>query len=171
MRELCSRHIILNNFINRPKNEVNPPNKTVNQSNNTQSKLNKSKQKESKESKPAAAAYFDNTELNQLFLEYLDIRKVIKAANTERAVTLLLNKLKPYDDAVKKEAIEAAIMGSWKSVYPESIVKNSKGKKAKTSGEVQISDDRKKIYEELDEQDEAWIWAEENREQWNESDC
>ena len=164
MRELCSRHIILNNFINRPKNEVNPPNKTVNQSNNTQSKINKSKQKESKESKPAAAVYFDNTELNQLFLEYLDIRKVIKAANTERAVTLLLNKLKPYNDAVKKEAIEAAIMGSWKSVYPESIVKNSKGKKAKANGEVQISDDRKKIYEELDEQDEAWIWAEENRE-------
>ncbi|WP_195540365.1 DUF4373 domain-containing protein [Eubacterium maltosivorans] len=162
MRELSSRHTILNNFINRPKNEVNPPNNLINPPNNPQSKVNKSKQKESKKNKPAAAVYFDNPELNQLFLEYLDIRKVIKAVNTERAVTLLLNKLRPYDDAVKKAAIEAAITGSWKSVYPESITKNSKGQKSKRNGEIQISDDRKKVYEELDRIDEERFWRDED---------
>ncbi len=43
MRELSSRHPILDNFINRPINEVNQSNNSVNQSNNTQSRVEKSR--------------------------------------------------------------------------------------------------------------------------------
>lgn len=62
--------------------------------------------------------YYDDVELNDLFIEYLNLRKKIKAINTERAIKGLLNKLEPYPDDIKKEMIEESIVNSWKSVYP-----------------------------------------------------
>lgn len=62
--------------------------------------------------------YFDDEELNDLFIEYLNLRKKIKAVNSERAINLLLNKLDGYPINIKKEMIEEAIVNSWKSVYP-----------------------------------------------------
>jgi hypothetical protein len=62
--------------------------------------------------------YFDDEELNDLFIEYLNLRKKIKAVNSERAIKLLLSKLEGYPDSIKKEMIEEAIVNSWKSVYP-----------------------------------------------------
>ena len=37
--------------------------------------------------------YFNNKELNNLFLEYLELRTKIKCKNTDRAITLLVNEL------------------------------------------------------------------------------
>lgn len=62
--------------------------------------------------------YFDNLELNNLFIEYLDLRKKLKCKNTDRAINLLLNELNKYDDETKVEMINNSIMNSWKSVYP-----------------------------------------------------
>lgn len=62
--------------------------------------------------------YFDDDELNDMFIEYLSLRKKIKAVNTERAIKGLLNKLEPYPDSIKKEMLEESIVNSWKSVYP-----------------------------------------------------
>ena len=62
--------------------------------------------------------FFDSEELNNLFIEYLDLRKKIKAVNSDRAINGLLNKLKPYPDDIKKEMIEESIINSWKSIYP-----------------------------------------------------
>ena len=62
--------------------------------------------------------YFDDVELNDIFLEYLSLRKKIKAVNTERAINGLLKKLEPYPDSIKKEMLEESIVNSWKSVYP-----------------------------------------------------
>jgi hypothetical protein len=53
-----------------------------------------------------------------MFLEYLTLRKKIKAVNSERAINCLLKKLEPYPDSIKKEMIEESIVNSWKSVYP-----------------------------------------------------
>jgi len=122
MKELSSRHPILINFINRPKNEVNRPNNSINQPDNTQSKVEKSRVEESKEKYINVASsddYFENIEVNALFLEFLELRKKLKCKNTEHAVKLLVNKLNDYQDNVKKQALEDAIMNSWKSVYPE----------------------------------------------------
>ena len=61
--------------------------------------------------------YFENDELNIVFLEFLDLRKKIKAVNSERAINMLLKKLSNYDDDTKKKMIERSILNSWKDVY------------------------------------------------------
>lgn len=61
--------------------------------------------------------YYKNKELNNLFIEFLKIRKKIKAVNSERAINNLLNKLSNYDDETKKQMINNSITNSWKDVY------------------------------------------------------
>lgn len=61
--------------------------------------------------------YNNNIELNNIFIEYLQLRKKLKLVNTDRAIKLLLNKLEPFDDDTKYKMIEQAIEHSWKSVY------------------------------------------------------
>lgn len=62
--------------------------------------------------------YYDNYELNSLFLEFLEVRKKLKAVNSERAINTLLKTLSEYDDDTKYKMIENSIVNSWKSVYP-----------------------------------------------------
>ncbi len=69
--------------------------------------------------------YFENEELNKLFLEYLQLRTKIKCKNTDRAINLLLNELNKYDDDIKIQMINNSIMNSWKSVYPVKNVKTN----------------------------------------------
>ena len=61
--------------------------------------------------------YYEKEELNNLFLEFLELRKKLKAVNSERAINMLLKKLSNYDDDVKKQMIERSILNSWKDVY------------------------------------------------------
>ena len=73
--------------------------------------------------------YFNNIELNNVFLEFLDLRLKLKCKNTDKAITLLVNKLNKYDDNTKIEMINESIMNSWKSVYPpKQFRQNKKGK-------------------------------------------
>lgn len=67
--------------------------------------------------------YFEDEELNDLFNEFLELRKKLKCKNTDRAIKLLLNELNKWDLETQKEMINNSIMGSWKSVYP---LKNKK---------------------------------------------
>lgn len=62
--------------------------------------------------------YFENKELNDLFLDFLEMRKKLKAVNSERAINNLLTELNKYSDEIKKQMINNAITNSWKSVYP-----------------------------------------------------
>lgn len=61
--------------------------------------------------------YYKDEELNVLFNEFLEMRKKLKAINSERAIDLLKRKLEPFDDDLKKEMIKQSIESSWKSVY------------------------------------------------------
>ena len=61
--------------------------------------------------------YFENAEINSLFVEFLELRKKLKAVNSDRAIKMLINKLNKYDDEVKREMIERSILNSWKDVY------------------------------------------------------
>lgn len=63
-------------------------------------------------------SFYENTKLNEVFLEYLDTRKKLKVPNSERAVALLQNKLNEYSDDIKIKMLEEAIVNGWKSVYP-----------------------------------------------------
>ena len=62
--------------------------------------------------------YYDNSDLNSLFIEFLEVRKKLKAVNSERAINTLLKQLSEYPDDIKYKMIEASIVNSWKSVYP-----------------------------------------------------
>lgn len=62
--------------------------------------------------------YFDDEELNNLFNEFLDLRVKLKAKNTDRAITLLLNELNKWNKETQIQMINNSIMSSWKSVYP-----------------------------------------------------
>ena len=62
-----------------------------------------------------------NDELKELYLEYIKMRKMIKSPMTDRALTMLINKvneLEPNSIDNQKKLLETAIMNNWKSVYP-----------------------------------------------------
>lgn len=61
--------------------------------------------------------YFEDDNLNDLFKDFLSMRKKIKAVNSDRAITLLINKLSKYDDKTKIKMIENSIENSWKGIY------------------------------------------------------
>ena len=85
---------------------------------------------------------FDNLDVDNLFCEFLELRKKLKCKNTDRAINLLINKLNEYDDATKIEMLNNAIMNSWKSVYP--IKEFKQNKKDKFSG---INQAIKEVYD------------------------
>ena len=60
-------------------------------------------------------------DLKELYLEYIKMRKMIKAPMTDRALTMLIkkvNELEPNNVENQKKLLEVAIMNNWKSVYP-----------------------------------------------------
>jgi len=62
--------------------------------------------------------YFkDNKILKNYFKELLNIRKKLKAVNSERAIKLILKDLDDCSEAEKLVMISKAIKGSWKTVY------------------------------------------------------
>ena len=61
--------------------------------------------------------YFLNDAINEIFTEFINQRKKLKAVNSERAINTLINKLNKYDDETKYKMIENSIVNSWKDVY------------------------------------------------------
>lgn len=61
--------------------------------------------------------YFENEELNNIFLEFMELRKKLKAVNSDRAINSLLKTLDPYDDETKYKMIEKSIVNSWKGLF------------------------------------------------------
>lgn len=62
--------------------------------------------------------YLENPELNTLFIEFLEIRKKLKAVNTPRAIEMLINKLQEYPEEEAKEMIKQSMVNSWKGLFP-----------------------------------------------------
>lgn len=64
--------------------------------------------------------YSENDDLRQALRDYSLMRNKIKAPLTERAASMLLNKLNTLASAddLKIQIVEQAILGNWKSVYP-----------------------------------------------------
>lgn len=61
--------------------------------------------------------YFNNKELNSIFIDFLEMRKKLKAVNSDRAINALINKLNNYDDETKYKMIEQSIENSWKGLF------------------------------------------------------
>ena len=77
--------------------------------------------------------YSENPELRQALRDYSVMRNKIKAPLTERAVTLLLNKLDTLasTEDLKIKLLENATLSNWKSVYPLKEEKQDKPKQGK----------------------------------------
>ena len=84
--------------------------------------IDKDKEKRKKEtSYNEILSSIENEELKELYIEYIKMRKMIKAPMTDRALTMLINKvndLEPNSIENQKKLLEIAIMNNWKSVYP-----------------------------------------------------
>lgn len=83
------------------------------------------KESKKKASKPTSydeiLSTIENDSLKDLYLEYIKMRKMIKAPMTDRALTMLIkkvNELEPADIDRQKRLLETAIINNWKSVYP-----------------------------------------------------
>ena len=81
----------------------------------------KEKRKKKESSYDGILSDIANDDLRGLYLEYIKMRKMIKAPMTDRALTMLINKvneLEPNNLENQKRLLETAIMNNWKSVYP-----------------------------------------------------
>lgn len=106
--------------------------------------------------------YFENDNLNSIFIEFLEVRKKLKAVNSDRAIKTLINKLNKYDDDTKYQMIENSIVNSWKDVYElkqkkttsyarQEIVPDWFGKNIeKEAGSKEEQDDLKNLIENFD---------------------
>lgn len=72
--------------------------------------------------------YFENENINSIFIEFIEVRKKLKAVNSDRAINTLINKLNKYSDDVKYKMIENSIVNSWKDVYELKEQKNNYNK-------------------------------------------
>lgn len=83
--------------------------------------LDKNKIREDKEDKKEKKTntYFPHDEkLNQSFLDFMEMRKKIKAPMTERAITMAINKINKHDNDTAIKMLENSIMNNWKDIYP-----------------------------------------------------
>lgn len=58
------------------------------------------------------------SELNQVWLDFLEMRKKIRSPMTERAQYLMVKKLEKFDVETAKAMLEQSIISSWKDVWP-----------------------------------------------------
>ena len=76
--------------------------------------------------------------LNDAFEEFAKMRKIIKKPLTERATTLLINKLNELsggDDNKAIEIVNQSILNSWQSFYPLSEKNKPNGINRDTTAE------------------------------------
>lgn len=62
--------------------------------------------------------YFPNDEnLNKTFLDFIDMRKKIKSPMTDRAITIMINKLIKLDNEMAIRMLEQSILNNWKGIF------------------------------------------------------
>ena len=99
-------------------NAENPP-----QLNTKKSKTNKSKTKVNKnslEQYEETLSNIVNESLRNLYVDYIEMRRIINAPMTPRALTMLITRverLAPMNISKQKELLENAILNNWKNVY------------------------------------------------------
>lgn len=93
-----------------------------NNTSNTTRNTTSNKKKERKQSGyDSILASVTDSELRDLYYEYIKMRKLIKSPLTDRALVMLINKvnsLEPQSVERQKRLLENAITSNWKSVYP-----------------------------------------------------
>ena len=77
----------------------------------------------------AQVMYFDDVEVDALFHEFLDMRKSMKIKNSDRAISLLMNRLNKHDSITQKKMLEESIINGWKGVFSPKV---DNGKKSES---------------------------------------
>ena len=103
----------------------------------------KDKRKKKESSYDGILSGVANDDLRETYLEYIKMRKMIKAPMTDRALTMLINKvneLEPDSIDNQKRLLETAIMNNWKSVYPlkDTVKANKKQDKQPSKQEEEL---------------------------------
>ena len=101
-------------------NENDNVNVNDNDNDNDNISIKENKQKKNSIAEYQIAEYTDNPELIQVLKDYVKSRRAMKAPNTERAVTLFLNRLNELapTDYQKIKVVEKSIERGWKTFYP-----------------------------------------------------
>ncbi len=100
----------------------------------TEKKKEPNKEKVKKEN----ATYVADDLLNESILEFIKFRKGIKKPMTEKAISLLINKLDGMssDNDEKIEILNQSILNGWQTIYPLKKENSSTGKKSIDWGSV-----------------------------------
>ena len=105
--------------------EQDAPKRQINNNNNNNNNKQESKKESIKERKHSGydeiLATIADDNLRDTYLEYIKMRKMIKAPMTDRALQMLINKveqLEPGNTERQKLLLDTAILNNWKSVYP-----------------------------------------------------
>lgn len=86
-----------------------------------------------------SSPYFSNSKVNEVFIEFLEMRKKIKATPTPRAVELLIKNINwLWNDFIKIQCIEHSIVNNWKDIYPPKEEK----KQYKTDNQIRYEQKR-----------------------------
>lgn len=97
--------------------QLNTNNKILNNKNNKKKNIKKKKPTEYDDILSA----IDDEKLRDAYLDYIEMRKLIKSPMTARALEMLINKvntLEPDNIERQKLLLATAIINNWKSVYP-----------------------------------------------------
>lgn len=117
-REIKSRLV---NFTSLPCEKPKADLGKSRQSNTSSKPANNPVKKESKKGYDEILSHITDDGLRELYVEYIKMRKFIKSPMTDRALTMLINKVNSLEpDSVdrQKRLLETAIINNWKSVYP-----------------------------------------------------
>ena len=103
--------------IRTPTRHQRDTDKDTDETNNKKEK-NIKKEKKYPPTPQGDGSFFENSEIDLLFREFLDFRERLKRGiNTPKAVELLVKKLTPFDDVVKRQMIETSMMNGWKGLF------------------------------------------------------
>ena len=99
--------------------------RTTNEHNTRIREIENKKESISKDILKKEVKYFESLKVNSLFNDFLEVRKKLKAVNSERAINMLIKQLNNYDEETQCEMIEQSIVNSWKGLFE---LKNKKEK-------------------------------------------
>lgn len=159
-KEIQNRHIKISEIpiANLNNTYCQKEQEGMEQKNNTPI-VKKSKENNTSSNNTFNNTYYINKDLNDLFIDFLKMRKKLKAVNSERAINSLIKTLSEYDDETKCKMIENSITNSWKGVFPLKENKSYKPKPVreeivpewfgKQITETKASDEEQKEMEDL----------------------
>lgn len=89
--------------------------------------------------------YFDNKDLNNTFIDFITMRKSLKnGAMTERAISMMINKINKHDEQTAIEMLNQSILNNWKDIFE---VKEDFQRQQKTKKQILDDDKNKQMLE------------------------